>query len=97
MSTVFVGLACYPRHGEAAIGEMEEFVFKEGRQFSIPELSFCLSAFFLHFFWEVAHTYFYTMKDAGFNTMLYDWLHCTVRDVMITLGSFWLVSLISWN
>jgi hypothetical protein len=36
-------------------------MLKEGRQFSIPELSLCLSAFFLHFFWEVVHTYFYTI------------------------------------
>jgi hypothetical protein len=79
------------------LGGMEGSMFKEGRHFSIPELSLCLSAFFLHFFWEVVHSYFYTMKEADFNTMLYDWLHCTGRDVMLTLGSFWLVSLISWN
>ena len=52
-------------------------------------------AFFLHFFWEVIHTHFYTLKDSDFNTMLSGWLHCTWGDVMITVGSFWLVSLVS--
>jgi hypothetical protein len=27
--------------------------------------------------------------------MLYSWLHCTWGDVMISIGSFWLVSLVS--
>jgi hypothetical protein len=54
-------------------------------------------AFFLNFFWEVVHTYFYTLKDSAFDTMLSGWLHCTVGDVMITIGSFWLVSLMSLN
>ena len=43
------------------------------------------------------HTYFYIMKDSDFSTMLYGWLHCTWVDVILTLGSFWLVSLISRN
>ncbi|MFB0505812.1 MAG: hypothetical protein ACETWT_03675 [Thermodesulfobacteriota bacterium] len=29
--------------------------------------------------------------------MLYGWFHCTLGDVMITLGSFWFVSVVSWN
>ncbi len=65
--------------------------------FEIPELSLCLLAFFLNFFWEVIHTYFYTLKDSHFDTMLFGWLHCTLGDVMITVGSFWLVSLRNWN
>jgi len=27
--------------------------------------------------------------------MLYGWLHCTLGDVLLTLGSFWMVSLFS--
>ena len=65
------------------------------RFFRMPEVSLCFLAFFLHFFWEVVHTYFYTLKGSAFNTMLYGWLHCTWGDVMITIGSFWLVSLMS--
>lgn len=37
------------------------------------------------------------MKDASFSTMLYGWVHCTLGDVMITLGSFWIISLINRN
>ena len=78
-------------------GRRKGVILNRYHYFEIPELSLCFSAFFLHFFWEVVHTYFYALKDADFNTILYGWLHCTGGDVMITLGSFWLVSLISWN
>ena len=37
-------------------------MLKEGRQFFIAGLGLCLSAFFLHFFWEVVHTHFYTIS-----------------------------------
>lgn len=70
---------------------------QRGRFSQIPELSLCFLGFFLNFFWEVVHTYFYTVKDSPFNVMLYDWFHCTWGDVMVTLGSFWLVSLVSWS
>ncbi len=68
---------------------------RPNRFFRIPELILCFFTFFLNFFWEVVHTYFYTLKESSFNTMLYGWLHCTLGDVMITLASFWLVSLVS--
>jgi len=61
----------------------------------IPELSLISWSFFLNFFWEVVQTYFYTMKDMPFNTMLYGWIHCTFGDVILTMVSFWIVSLIS--
>ena len=35
------------------------------------------------------------MKDAPFNTMLYGWIHCTLGDVILTVVSFWIVSMIS--
>jgi hypothetical protein len=50
----------------------------------------------MNFFWEVLQTYFYTLKYSAFNTMLYHWLHCTLGDVVLSLGSFWLVSL-AWR
>jgi len=37
------------------------------------------------------------MKDSAFYTMLYGWLHRTLGDVMITIGSFWIVSMMSHN
>ena len=63
----------------------------------IPEISLCLWSFFLNFFWEVVQTYFYTMKDAPFNTMLHGWVHCTLGNVILILVSFWLVSMASRN
>ena len=63
----------------------------------IPELSLISWTFILNFFWEVTQTYFYTMKDAPFSTMLYGWVHCTVGDVLLTIGSFWLMSIVSRN
>jgi len=56
------------------------------------EIALCFFSFFLNFFWEVVQTYFYTLKDSSFSEMLYGWLHCTLGDVMLTVGSFWLVS-----
>lgn len=68
----------------------------KGYRFSqIPELSICIWSFFLNFFWEVVQTYFYTMKEAPFNTMLYGWLHCTLGDVILTLVSYWLISAVN--
>ena len=65
--------------------------------FQIPEVGLALWSFFLNFFWEVVQTYFYSMKEAPFSTMLYGWIHCTFGDVLLTLGSFWLVSIVSRN
>jgi len=70
----------------------------KGYPFSrIPEISLGFWSFFLNFFWEVVQTNFYTMKDSAFYTMLYGWLHRTLGDVMITIGSFWIVSMMSHN
>ena len=63
----------------------------------IPEINLCFFSFFLNFFWEVVQTYFYTLKDSLFSKMLYGWFHCTLGDVILTIGSFWLVSAASRN
>ena len=70
---------------------------KSQQLFRIPEVSLCTWSFLLNSFWEVAHTYFYTLKEAPFKTMLYGWVHCTIGDVLITLGTYWVVSLLSLN
>ncbi len=70
---------------------------KKHRFSQAPELSIFFLSFFLNFFWEVVQTYFYTIRDSPFNTMLYGWIHCTLGDVIITIGSFWLVSILSRN
>ena len=63
----------------------------------VPEIDLSFLSFFLNFFWEVVHTSFYTLKDSDFSTMLYGWVHCSWVDVLITLGSFWLISLMMWS
>ncbi|OGP77043.1 MAG: hypothetical protein A2V86_15885 [Deltaproteobacteria bacterium RBG_16_49_23] len=64
---------------------------KKHRFSQAPELSIFFLSFFLNFFWEVVQTYFYTMRDSPFSAMLYGWIHCTLGDVVITLGSFWFI------
>jgi hypothetical protein len=61
----------------------------------IPEVSLCFLSFFLNFFWEVVQTYFYTLKDSPFRAMLYGWIHCTLSDVVITLGAFWFIGILN--
>ena len=68
---------------------------KRQQLFRIPEVSICTWSFLLSFFWEVAHTYFYTLKEAPFKTMLYGWVHCTIGDVLINLGIYWVLSFLS--
>lgn len=70
---------------------------KKHRFSQAPELSIFFLSFFLNFFWEVVQTYFYTIRDSPFSAMFYGWIHCTLGDVIITIGSFWLVSILSRN
>jgi len=70
---------------------------KKHRFSQAPELSIFFLSFFLNFFWEVVQTYFYTMRNSPFSAILYGWIHCTLGDVIITIGSFWLVSILSRN
>ena len=70
-------------------------ILKRCRFSLTPEISLCCWSFLLNFFWEVIQTYFYTLKDSAFHTMLYGWLHCTFGDVIITIVSFWAVSILS--
>lgn len=67
----------------------------EWRISRIPELSLISWSFFLNFFWEVAQTYFYTLRDSPFPTMLYGWFHCTLGDVIINTGSFSFISMLN--
>jgi hypothetical protein len=62
-----------------------------------PELNIAVFAFLLNFVWEVLQTPFFIDKSFAINTIVWYRLHCTLGDVMIALGSFWLVSLIFKN
>lgn len=61
---------------------------------NIPEVLISVLAFFLNFFWEVLHTNYFTLKTSAYTTMLPCWLFCAGADVLITVGAFWVVSLI---
>jgi hypothetical protein len=65
------------------------------RFLKVPEVLIILLAFFLNFFWEVVHTNFYTFKAMPYNTLLNGWFHCTLGDIIITMGVFWFISLIN--
>lgn len=60
----------------------------------IPEISLAFFTFSLNLFWGVAQTYFCRLEDFPFSTMLYSWLHRTRGDVVIAIGSFWLVGFV---
>ncbi len=62
---------------------------------SLPELNIAFFAFLLNFVWEVLQTPFFVDISDKIKTIIWYRFHCTVGDVMISLGSFWLVALIS--
>jgi hypothetical protein len=75
------------------IGKMKIHIMK--RLTSIPELNIAFFSFLLNFVWEVLQTPFFLDISEKINTIVWYRFHCTVGDVMISLGSFWLVALIS--
>jgi len=62
---------------------------------SLPELNVALFSFLLNFVWEVLQTPFFIDISDEINTIIWYRFHCTLGDVLITLGCFWLVALIS--
>ncbi len=62
---------------------------------SLPELNIVFFSFLLNFTWEVLQTPFFHDIGDKINTIVWYRFHCTLGDVMISLGSFWLVALIS--
>src|SRR4030067_2901999 len=75
-----------------SLSNSERSLMKSCRFSRIPEINLCFFSFFVNFCWEVVQTYFYALKDSPFSKMLYGWFHCTLGDVILTIGSFWLVS-----
>ena len=62
---------------------------------SFPELNIAFFSFLLNFVWEVLQTPFFIDISDKINTIIWYRFHCTLGDVMISLGSFWLVALIT--
>jgi len=63
----------------------------------LPELNMVFFSFFLNFTWEVLQTPFFDDRGEEFSTILWYRFHCTVGDILITLGCFWLVAIIFNN
>lgn len=59
-----------------------------------PELSLVAWGFPLNAAWELAHSPLYADWGRDWTYLLWTRLHCTVGDVMILLGAFWLTSLV---
>ncbi len=62
---------------------------------SLPELNILFFSFLLNFAWEVLQTPFFLDISDKIKTIIWYRFHCTLGDVMISLGSFWLVAMIS--
>ena len=62
---------------------------------SLPELNIVFFSFLLNFVWEALQTPFFVDISDNINTIIWYRFHCTLGDVVITLGSFWLVALIT--
>lgn len=62
---------------------------------SLPELNIAFFSFLLNFAWEVLQTPFFIDISDKITTIIWYRFHCTIGDVVISLGCFWLVALIS--
>lgn len=60
-----------------------------------PELKIALLGLPMFLVWEIVQSPFYadTFEDP-WDRVLYNRIHCSVGDVMILLGTFWLVAVI---
>ena len=70
-------------------------IFRIKKLTSLPELNIAFFSFLLNFVWEVLQTPFFVDISTEVNTIIWYRFHCTLGDVVISLGSFWLVALIS--
>lgn len=65
-----------------------------------PEVKMAVVSFPLFLMWEIFQSPFYADAfEDPWDRLLYNRLHCSVVDVLIMLGSFWVVALIwgrSW-
>jgi hypothetical protein len=62
---------------------------------SLPELNIAFFSFLLNFAWEVLQTPFFIDISVKISTIIWYRFHCTLGDVVISIGCFWLVALIS--
>ncbi len=63
---------------------------------SIPELQLLMFGLPLELLWEVAQFPLYTVWHEGdWSYILYGLAHCTLGDLLILLGAYWVVSLLN--
>src|SRR3990172_11585672 len=59
----------------------------------LPEIPLAFSGFLLNFFWEMVQSPLYDdVHRKTYVEILISRLHCTVGDVLILLGAFWIVA-----
>jgi len=59
----------------------------------IPELRFAAWGFALNALWEAVQSPLYADRGGSVRYLVWSRLHCALRDVLILLGSFWIVAL----
>ncbi len=62
------------------------------RWIALPELHFALWGLLLNGAWEALQSPLYSDHARGLRYVLRTRLHCTVGDVFVVLGAFWIVS-----
>lgn len=62
----------------------------------IPEIQLVMLSFPLQLLWEIAQFPLYTVWHEGeWSYILYGLVHCTLGDLLILLGIFWIVSVLN--
>lgn len=64
-----------------------------GLWMGMPEPMLALSGFFLNFFWEMVQSPLYSdIYTKTYMQILTSRLHCTLGDVLILLGAYWIIA-----
>ena len=59
----------------------------------LPEITLVSAAFFINFFWEMVQSPLYDdIHRKTYTEILVSRLHCTLGDVIILLGAYWIVA-----
>jgi len=91
-------LACFIAHTPDATKSTRRIVALKQIQSwkNIPEIQLLILATPLQLLWEIAQFPLYTVWHEGdWSYILYGLMHCTLGDLMILLGVFWMVSLLN--
>ena len=59
----------------------------------LPEIPLVFSSYFINFFWEMIQSPLYDdIHRKTYGEILVSRLHCTLEDVLILLGAYWIVA-----